>query len=141
MPCKDTTAQMVLKLNNDQEIVGFNYVKMTCQKTIGGESGLNQLCQGKSLNQVTRWSWAEVCQSLELSGEEEQFLAYLEWQALGECVKHGLGEPVDAGEDSCSELVSLQYGPEEMEICVNIKPPANMPKVIPCGLAKEKNDE
>ena len=47
MPCKDTTSQISIVLDQNDKLLDFEYSKMTCNKEIGGNTGFREYCLGK----------------------------------------------------------------------------------------------
>ena len=47
MPCKDTTAEITIRLDEKDCLIDFVFSKITCNKEIGGDTGFFDYCRGK----------------------------------------------------------------------------------------------
>ncbi|MBT5376338.1 MAG: hypothetical protein HOL15_05970 [Nitrospinaceae bacterium] len=70
MPCKDTTSQITVILDDNDCLISFDYSKLTCQKTVGGGTGFEVFCRGKSVLALTQLEFSDLVDSLELTGSE-----------------------------------------------------------------------
>ncbi len=120
--------------------MNFDFSKLTCQKTIGGGSGFLEHCKGKNLSTLESQEFAEVAGSLGIPEGEEQFLLFLEWDALRTTIMHYLGKS-DLLDTDRYQLESIDYGEEGVEIRQVIKPPSEMPKVVSCTVSARKQEE
>lgn len=140
MPCKDTTALISVQFNSREELTGFDFSKLTCQKTIGGTSGFLDFCKGKTMSQLVEREFFEVLNSLAVEGTEEQFLLYLEWDALRTTILHYLGKS-DTLDTERYQLESILYEEEGVEINQVIRPPSEMPKIVSCSVSARSGQD
>lgn len=141
MPCKDTSALTTVEFDRQELLVGFDFSKLTCQKTIGGDSGFLEYCRGKNLSVLENQEFSEVAGVLGIAEGEEQFLLFLEWDALRTTIMHYLGKS-DLLDADRYQLESIDYCEEGVEIRQVIRPPSEMPKVVSCAVsAKQQNEE
>ncbi len=131
MPCKDTTSQITVILDDNDCLVSFDYSKLTCQKTVGGGTGFEVFCRGKSVLALTQLEFSDLVDSLELTGSEEQFLLYLEWDALEAALDqyHGSQREIDTNR---YQIATIAYEGNQVEIQQLVASPEEMPKLIPC---------
>ena len=131
MPCKDTTAQITVILDEKDCLVTFDFSKITCQKAIGGGTGFVDLCNGKHIDEVIQLEFSDLVVDLELTGSEEQFLLYLEWDALGAALNQYQGgfREVDTNR---YQIATIAYESSQVEIRQMVASPKEMPKIIPC---------
>ena len=133
MPCKDTTALMTVRVDHDDFLIGYDYAKISCDKSIGNGQSFHQYCEGKPIQEILEWEFSKILQDLQLPEEdtENQFLVYLEWSALRSALIQYLGgdEDVDTGH---FEVASVEYNDQEVQIVQVIRPNSDMPKIQSC---------
>ena len=79
MPCKDTTSEIYLRLDQNDRLIDFDFTKITCSKPIAGISGYQKLCVGMSAEEILELDFSSLVEELRLEETEEQFLFFLEW--------------------------------------------------------------
>jgi hypothetical protein len=131
MPCKDTTAQIIVILDENDCLVSYNFSKLTCQKPVGGGVGFKEFCHGKHIDEVMQLEFSDLVVDLELTGSEEQFLLYLEWDALGAALNQYQGSFNEVDTDRY-QIATVAYDSSQVEIQQMIASPKEMPKLIPC---------
>ena len=140
MPCKDTKAKITVRLDPDDRLVDFSYEKMTCSKAISGGTGYKEYCIGRHVDDIEQIDFNDLLQTFNLEKSEDQFLLYLEWDALRAAIIQYVGR----GEEVNSEryqLSSISYDEGQVEICQITIPPEDMPKIISCTVrARTKQD-
>ena len=133
MPCKDTTALMTVRVDHSDFLIGYDYAKISCDKSIGNGQSFHQYCEGKSIQQILEWEFSKILEDLQLPEEdtENQFLVYLEWSALRSALIQYLGgdEEVDTEH---FEVASVEYNDQEVQIVQVIRPNTDMPKIQSC---------
>ncbi|MFQ5482589.1 MAG: hypothetical protein ACE5ER_07505 [Nitrospinaceae bacterium] len=133
MPCKDTTARVTIRLDASDRLVDFDFSKLTCRKSIGGNLGFQEHCAGRSLDEIGRMDFLDLVRILEVEGAEDRFLLFLEWDALRTALWQYQGQ--EAAVDATRyQLDSIVYGPEGVEITQFISPPKEMPKIVSCAV-------
>jgi hypothetical protein len=131
MPCKDTTAQITIVLDENDCMVNFDFSKLTCQKSVGGGIGFMELCQGKHIEEVIQLEFSDLVVDLGLTDSEEQFLLYLEWDALGAALNQYQGSYSEVDTDRY-QIATIAYESSKVEIQQMVASPKEMPKLIPC---------
>ena len=133
MPCKDTTELMTVRVDHNDSLIGYDYSKISCSKTIGSGESFHEHCQGKPIQQILEWTFSEIIRDLQLPEEdtENQFLVYLEWSALRSALIQYLGEEEDVDTEHF-EVASVEYGDQEVQIVQVIRPNTDMPKIQSC---------
>ncbi len=135
MPCSDSSSSISLKLDKEERFVSFEFAKITCGREITAQTGYSKYLLGRSLDEIIKIPYAQAMTDLGLKQEEEQFVLYLEWDALRAAIVQYLGvENNDIDLDRC-RITSLEYSPEGIEIAEVILPPKELPKILPCSLA------
>jgi hypothetical protein len=131
MPCKDTTSQITIILDANDCLISFDFSKLTCQKPVGGGTGFIDLCRGKPVDEVTHLEFSDLVVELGLTDSEEQFLLYLEWDALGAALEQylGCGHDVDLER---YQIATIAYEANQVEIRQMVASPKEMPKLVPC---------
>jgi len=139
MPCKDTKSVITVRLDSCERLINFNFAKDTCGKTIGDGTGYNAICIGMKPEKILEIEFSDIVEQLEAEGSEEQFLLYLEWDALRSAIAQYLGK--DDGTDTTKrQIASIIHDGENVEISQIIQPPENMPKLVPCRVRAKEND-
>ena len=131
MPCKDTTAQISVVLDEKDCLITFDFSKLTCQKAVGGKTGFLDLCHGKHIDKIIQLEFSDLVFDLGLKCSEEQFLLYLEWDALGAALKQYQGDYSKVDIDRY-QIATIAYESGQVEIRQMVSSPKEMPKLIPC---------
>lgn len=131
MPCKDTTAQITIILDENDCLVSFDFSKLTCQKSVGGGIGFMEFCYGKHVAEVIQLEFSDLVVDLGLTRSEEQFLLYLEWDALGAALDQYQGSQREVDTDRY-QIATIAYESDQVEIRQLVASPKEMPKLIPC---------
>jgi hypothetical protein len=131
MPCKDTTAKITVILDEKDCLVSFDFSKLTCQKSVGGGIGFVEFCQGKHVSEVIQLEFSDLVVELGLTSSEEQFLLYLEWDALGGALGQYQGSQHEVDTDRY-QIATIAYESDQVEISQMVASPKEMPKLIPC---------
>ncbi|MBT6410758.1 MAG: hypothetical protein HOK16_14940 [Nitrospina sp.] len=131
MPCKDTTSQITVILDEKDCLVSFDFSKLTCNKPVGGGTGFMEFCQGKPVDQVTQLEFSDLVIDLGLTDTEEQFLLYMEWDALGAALSQYQGGQQEVDRDRY-QIATIAYESNQVEIKQMVASPEEMPKLIPC---------
>ncbi|MBT7936571.1 MAG: hypothetical protein HN722_10275 [Nitrospina sp.] len=131
MPCKDTTSQITVILDEKDCLVSFDFSKLTCNKPVGGGTGFMEFCQGKPVDQVTQLEFSDLVTDLGLTDTEEQFLLYMEWDALGAALSQYQGGQQEVDRDRY-QIATIAYESNQVEIKQMVASPEEMPKLIPC---------
>ena len=130
MPCKDTTSEIYLRLDQSDRLIDFDFTKITCNKPIAGISGYQKICVGMSAEEILALDFSSLVEELRLEETEEQFLFFLEWEAVGSALAHYLGRSDEVDQERY-QIASIVHD-ETIEICQLVKPLKEMPKIIPC---------
>jgi hypothetical protein len=131
MPCKDTTSQITVILDEMDCLVSFDFSKLTCQKVIGGGTGFIESCRGKPVDEVAQLEFSDLVVELGLTDSEEQFLLYLEWDALGAALDQYQGSVREVDLDRY-QIATIAYESNQVEIRQMVASPKEMPKLVPC---------
>ena len=135
MPCKDTTAEITLQLDDKDCLVDFSFSKITCNKKIGGGTGYLEYCKGKSAEEILDLEINELLGFFCLESEEDQFLLYMEWEALHAAISQLLGISIN---NKRYQIASISCDENGTTINQIMSPLKEMPKVVSC-LKREKN--
>lgn len=132
MPCKDSTALVSVVLDKEERVVRFDFSKITCGKTIGGGTGFEDLCRGRTVADLMDIEFSEFSRRLGTTTTEEQFLLFLEWDAFQSTILQYRGEG-QALDTERYQVESILYDVDEIEIRQVIRPPTEMPRPTPCS--------
>lgn len=141
MPCSDSSSGLNIRLDLNERLVKFDFVKITCSSEIGGGKKLSQSCVGKSMEEILDLDFRMLVSVLNLNADEEaQFILYMELDALKSAVAQYLGiEYPGVDVDRC-KISSVDHGDEFIDIALVILPPKELPKILPCSL-KDRQDK
>ncbi len=139
MPCKDTKSVITVRLDSCERLINFNFNKDTCGKVIGDGTGYNAICIGMKAEDILNNEFSEIVERLEAEGSEEQFLLYLEWDALRSAIAQYLGKD-DGADTKKRQIASIIHDGENVEISQIIQPLENMPKLVPCRVRAKESD-
>ena len=132
MPCADSSSSISIRLNDKECFVSFNFAKITCGKNITGKTDYERYCTGKSLQEILSHAFLEVLNDLQLEDQQQQFILYLEWDALRTTIAQYLGiEDETIDRDRCI-ITSIVHDHQEVVISQLILPPKNMPEILSC---------
>ncbi len=133
MPCKDTTAQAIITLDEKERLTGFDFSKITCQKEIGAGTQFEQWALGKSIDELIAVDFLGLIARFDLQDSESQFLLYLEREALQSGLSHYIGN-IDEANLERYKLDSIDYQESGVEIRLIVTPPEEMPKIVACSV-------
>jgi len=134
MPCKDTSAEIIIHLDNNDCLVDFSFTKITCSKEIGGGTGFLEYCKGKSTKEILDLKINEILDFFAFESDEDQFLLYMEWEALLAAISQLLGISIT---NKRYQIASISCDPSGTTINQVMFPLKKMPKIVSC-LKREK---
>lgn len=137
MPCNDSSSSLNLRLDNNERFVSFEFAKITCGREITAQTGYGAYLSGKSLEDILEIPFTEAVRSLNLSAEDEQFVLYLEWDALRSVIAQYLGlDEKDIDRERC-QITSIDQDEGGVEVALVVLPPKELPKILPCNLGDQ----
>ena len=135
MPCKDTTAEITIHLDENDCLIDFTFSKITCNKEIGGGTGFLEYCSGKPAEEILHLEISELLDFFSLESDEDQFLLYMEWEALQAAIAQLLGVSIN---NKRYQIASISCDESGTTINQVMSPLKEMPKIVSC-LKREKN--
>ena len=135
MPCSDSSSSIAICLDKNERFVSFDFAKITCGREITGSTGFEKFCIGKTFQDILDVGYADLLRTLNLTAEEEQYILYLEWDALRSAIAQYLGADIEGIDRDRCKVTSVTYDETGIEIAEVILPPQGMPKILPCNLA------
>ena len=135
MPCKDTTAEITIHLDEKDRLVDFEFSKITCNKEIGGGTGFLEYCRGKSSEEILDLEFNELLDFFAIESDEDQFLLYLEWEALQAAIAQLLGISINNKRYQIASISCDEGGTTINQVMFPLK---EMPKVTSC-FKREQN--
>lgn len=141
MPCNDSSSGLNIRLDINECLVKFDFAKITCSREIAGNTGYSKYCQGKSLEEILGHEFLTIVEDLKIDQDDEKkFILHLEWDALRAGITQYLGiEHPSIDRDRC-RITSIEHTDEFIEIAQVILPPKEMPKILPCSLARDARE-
>ena len=135
MPCKDTTAEITIHLDEKDCLVDFEFSKITCNKEIGGGTGFREYCRGKPAEEILDLEFNELLDFFALESDEDQFLLYIEWEALQAAIAQLLGISINNKRYQIASISCDEGGTTINQVMFPLK---EMPKVTSC-FKREQN--
>jgi len=135
MPCKDTTAEITIHLDDNDCLIDFMFSKITCNKEIGGGTGFLNYCRGMPAEEILRLEISELLEFFSLESDEGQFLLYMEWEALQAAIAQLLGVSIN---NKRYQIASISRDVNGTIINQVMSPLKEMPEIISC-FKGEKN--
>ena len=135
MPCKDTTAEITIHLDENDCLIDFTFSKITCNKEIGGGTGFLEYCRGKRAEEILHLEISELLDFFSLESDEDQFLLYMEWEALQAAIAQLLGVSIN---NKRNQIASISCDESGTTINQVMSPLKEMPKIVSC-FKREKN--
>ena len=135
MPCKDTTAEITIHLDEKDCLIDFEFSKITCNKEIGGGTGFLEYCKGKPAEEILDLEFNELLDFFALESDEDQFLLYIEWEALQAAIAQLLGISINNKRYQIASISCDEGGTTINQVMFPLK---EMPKVTSC-FKREQN--
>jgi len=135
MPCSDSSSSIAISLDKDEKFTSFDFAKITCGREITASTGYENLCKGKTLEEILNIGFSDAISALKLTSEDDQYVLYLEWDALRSAIAQYLGVDIEGIDRERCKVTSVTYDDTGIEIAEVILPPKEMPKILPCSLA------
>ena len=129
MPCKDTSAEIIINLDTNDCLVHFAFSKITCDKKIGGGTGFLEFCRGKQPEEILDLDFQELITFFAFESDEDQFFLYTEWEALHTAIAQLLGVSVD---NKRYKIASISHDETGTTINQLMSPLKEMPKIVSC---------
>ena len=135
MPCKDTTAEITIHLDEKDCLIDFEFSKITCNKEIGGGTGFLEYCRGRPAEEILDLEFNELLDFFALESDEDQFLLYMEWEALQAAIAQLLGISINNKRYQIASISCDEGGTTINQVMFPLK---EMPKVTSC-FKREQN--
>ena len=141
MPCSDSSSSITIYLDSDERFICFEYAKITCGQEISANTGLNRYFVGSHLDDILNSSFNSLVKDLNVLEEENQFVLYMEWDALRSAVGNYLGREDAEIDTERSMVTSINHNEKGIEIALVILPPKEIPKILPCRLGEQNRSD
>jgi len=140
MPCSDSSSSMVIQLDPNELFIDYKYAKITCGQEIKEKKGLAMQFVARSIPEILAIPFEQINLALKPETEEDQFVLYLEWDALRAALALYLGvEDAHIDTERCV-ITSIEHTEDGIEVAEVILPPKELPKILPCSLANKTPD-
>lgn len=127
MACENTTSSIVVRVDLNDTLIEYDYCKITCGRDVNANSQLLKLFVGKSISFITNSTLADVVNKLKMLSKDDQFLLFLEWDALRNAIFQYMGKELQGYSDRY-QLAAITYETDFVEIRQNILPLTEMPQ-------------
>ena len=105
----------------NDNLLDHEYAKITCGREINANSQLLKLFSGKPITQITNSTLADVAKQLKVMSQDDQFLLFLEWDALRNALYQYMGKELQGYSDRY-QLAAITHATDFVEIRQNILP-------------------
>jgi hypothetical protein len=130
---------MTIRLDRDEKFLSFQYAKITCGQEIKEGRGLGDYFKERSIPEIIDISFEQINNDLAPKTEEDQFVLYLEWDALRAALALYIGVEDDHIDTDRCTITSIEHTEEGIEVAEVILPPKELPKILPCSLAQKRS--
>ncbi|MBP7162308.1 MAG: hypothetical protein KBB26_02115 [Candidatus Omnitrophica bacterium] len=131
MPCKDAASNMIIRLDHQDRFISFEFSKMTGGSLRNRETGFQHYCRGKNVFEILDYNFPDLVCALHLEKEEQQYILYLEWDALRASLAVFFGiEKTNVDSERCL-ITSVQHDEDGITISEIILPPRDLPELAP----------
>ena len=132
MPCDETSAEIVLMVDNNERLSDYKYEKINCGKEVGIGDKYRNYSLSKVIDELAEIDFKTAMEACPTSGKEEEFLLFMEWKAVREALRAYLGKE---GETDIAryKIAEIIRGEDSVTIRMIIFSPEGMPEIVPCG--------
>ncbi len=138
MPCSDSSSSIAIRLDHEERFISFQFAKITCGREISAETEFSKYCKSKTIEEIINIPFSKTMVDLMVTMEEQQYVLYLEWDALRSALAQYVGLEGDEFDQDRCKITSIQYDEGGIEIAEVILPPKELPKIIPCSLSHQQ---
>jgi NifU-like protein involved in Fe-S cluster formation len=132
MPCNDITETISIKLDENDRLIRYSFIKRACGGNIGRQSLILDLLEGRSIEEILQIGQADLLAAANPSNPEERFLVLKHLIVIQSCLEIMQGlrniDPRDR-----IKLYSVNYGPEGIELEADIKLNFKVEEINPCS--------
>jgi hypothetical protein len=121
---------MIIKLDHHDHFVSFEFNKMTCGGSIDGQTGFQRYCQGKNIFEILNFNFSDLISALNLDEEEQQYILYLEWDALRASLAAFFGIQKDNIDSERCLITSVKHDEDGIIISEIVLPPKDLPELV-----------
>jgi len=133
MPCKDTTANLRLRLDAEEKVIDYEFSKLSCSKPIGAGEVFKNYCLERAIDEIYDLRLEDLFKQAASDNEEDRFLLYLEWEAVRACIALYQGR-TEWDEHERYKIASILHENECISISLAAEPLSEMPRVLPCSI-------
>lgn len=119
MACNDTTSCIIVRIDLNDCLLEYDYRKITCGQTVNRNGQLQAIFAGKPISEIVNSTLADVAKKLKLMSTDDQFLLFLEWDALRNAIFQYMGKELQGYSDRY-QLVRISYEEDHVEVVQNI---------------------
>lgn len=135
----DPAANIVMRLDPDERFVDFDFYKIACGSPIASQCGFREYCAGRHVADFMEMNYSTVIRDLNVIDEEQQFVVFLEWDALRCAIAKYLGSAIPGADPERCQIIAIKHEDSKIEISEVILPPQNLPAINTYGTALEKS--
>ena len=125
----DPAANIVVRLDPDERFLDFDFYKIACGSPIVSQCGFREYCTGRKATDFLEMDYSAVIRDLNVTDEEQQFVVFLEWDALRCAIAKYLGAAVPGADGDRCQIIAIKHEDNKIEISEVILPPKNLPSV------------
>lgn len=131
MPCGDITEKIRLSIDNDERIVSYQFSKITCGGSIGGDLPLGQPLIGTRLDSIMEMTEGSDRLSGISSSDMNEFIKIKQIRTIKHVIKVYLGREAGGIDNQCT-IAGIEYDDQGVTIDAQIKMSLDAGKVQAC---------
>jgi len=129
MQTNNNSTELIIIIGPDDRLSSFRFTKNICGKNVSDSQDYENLCKSHTLHNIFHFSFEHVCDKLSVFSEEDQFILFLEWDALRTGIGKYLGiETEGIDKDRCL-IESIEEHIDGTEVSMVLLPPKGLPDI------------
>ena len=131
MPCGDITETITIKLDANDKLVDYTFLKRACGGNIGQKSLVLEQLKGSSIEEITALSQTALVDMIQPTDMAEQFLIQKHLSVIQFCFDMLYGKK-ELHPKNMIKFYSIDYGPEGLRLEADVKLELDVKKIEPC---------
>jgi hypothetical protein len=132
MPCNDVTEVLTLKFDQQDRIVGYTLVKLTCGGSVTGRSLIKNWVKHRTADEVLRLTHEQLLSEARCGDEVEEYLHLKHLFSIQSALAAMMGKSGGGPQDFCV-INTLASGPEGTELIAELNIEVITEKIRACG--------
>ncbi len=132
MPCSDITETIIIKLDKDNKLTDYSFLKRACGGNIGQKSFLLKHLIGYSPEDIINLRQSDLIRSLNPADSTESFLAMKHISVIQFCFQMYYGDKENNPKNAI-KFYSINYDENGIELEADVKLELDVKKIDPCN--------